>query len=366
MKKFLLCLNFISAFIVCVPMVYAEGLALSKTPTQIHAVITDIESTIPIRAGMNTYTFHAKTDVGDSYDVNTSDSNPGGIPIKLVAGEKIFLQKIDGTPPQIYFDDVERTNALWWIVILFVILSLAVGLRRGFWSLIGLGITLVVLFGYIFPGILHGQDVITVTVIGSIAILAVNMHIAHGFRKESFLAFVSTVIGFLFVWLFAHLFSAWTSLTGTGSEDAVLLMGDIPVQILSIRLFVAGAILGAVGVLDDIAISQTEIVHELVITDPNLTHKQLFLKSMRIGRHHIASTINTLVLVYAGASMPVLILFLYHSGDVNSFLNSEIVTEEIVRTIAGTAALILTVPISSLIATYGYNKKSLDTPHRHT
>lgn len=363
MKKIFL---FICFFILFVPSVHAETLSLPNTSTRVRADITEILSTNPVQNGMNNYEFKANTNSGESYIVNTSDSTPDGIPIKLSVGNKIYLQVIDGNPPQVFFEDVVRTKALWWIAIFFVLLSLVVGLKRGFWSLIGLGITLLVLFGYIFPSILHGKDVIGVTVIGSIVILAANMHIAHGFRRQSFLAFISTVIGFLLVWLFAHLFSAWTSLTGTGSEDAVLLMGDIPVQILSIRLFIAGAILGAVGVLDDIAISQTEIVGELISTDPNLTHKQLFLKSMRIGRHHIASTINTLVLVYAGASMPVLILFLYHSGDVSSFLNSEVVTEEIVRTIAGTTALILTVPIASLIAAYGSNHKSLDTPHKHT
>ncbi|MCX6714861.1 MAG: YibE/F family protein [Candidatus Uhrbacteria bacterium] len=362
MKKILslFCLFFLFA-----PVVHAESLSLSKTSTQIKAEITEIKSSIPVTPGMTAFDFRAKADTGEIYNVNTNDSAPNGIAIKLKVGEKIFLQKIDGNPPQIYFDDVERTGALWWIALLFVALSLAVGLKRGFWSLVGLGITLLVLFGYVFPSILHGQDVITVTIIGSIGILAVNMHIAHGFRKESFLAFLSTVIGFFCVWLFAHLFTSWANITGTGSEDAVLLVGDAPVHILSIRLFLAGVILGAVGVLDDIAISQTEIVHELVMTDATLTRKQLFFSSMRIGRHHIASTINTLVLVYAGASMPILILFLYHSGNVSAFLNSEIVTEEIVRTIAGTAALILTVPISTFIATYGYNPKSLDTPHKH-
>ena len=100
--------------------------------------------------------------------------------------------------------------------------------------------------------------------------------------------------------------------------------------------------------------------------DPTLSRKELFLRSMRIGRHHIASTVNTLVLVYAGASLPILLLFLSHSGDASAFLNSEAVTEEIVRTIAGTSALILTVPAASLIATFAYRHKSLDSFNKKT
>lgn len=355
-----LCLLFVFA-----PNVYAESLAIEKTTTQIRAEITEIKSVNPVSSTMNSYEFRAKSETGEFFDVRTQDSIPDGIPIKLTVGKKIFLQKINADPPQVYFEDVVRTGALWGIAIIFIALSLAVGLKRGFWSLIGLGVTFLVLFGFVFPRIMQGQDVLIVTIIGSIVILAVNMHVAHGFRRESFLAFISTVIGLFCIWFFANIFTVWTNISGTGSEDVMLLVGDAPIEILTIRLFLAGVILGAVGVLDDVAISQTEIIHELIKTNPQLTRKQLFLAAMRIGRHHIASTINTLVLVYAGASMPVLILFLYHSGDVNSFLNSEIITEEIVRTFAGTAALILTVPIATFIATYGYSHQTLDTPHKH-
>lgn len=362
MKRFFF---FLCLFFVFAPNVHAESLAIEKTTTQIRAEITDIKSVSPVSSAMNSYEFRAKSETGEFFDVRTEDSIPVGIPIKLTVGKKIFLQKINSDPPQVYFEDVVRTGALWWIAIIFITLSLAVGLKRGFWSLIGLGVTFLVLFGFIFPRIMQGQDVLIVTIIGSVVILAVNMHIAHGFRRESFLAFISTVIGLFCIWFFANIFTAWTSITGTGSEDVMLLVGDAPIEILTIRLFLAGVILGAVGVLDDVAVSQTEIIHELVKTNPQLTRKQLFFAAMRIGRHHIASTINTLVLVYAGASMPVLILFLYHSGDVSSFLNSEVITEEIVRTFAGTAALILTVPIATFIATYGYSHRTLDTPNKH-
>jgi len=337
--------------------VHAEGLSLSKSSIQVKASITEIISVIPNENGLNTYSFRAKTSSGETLEVSTADSSPNGIPIKLIVGDRVSLQKIDGNPPQIYFEDIVRTNALIWIAVLFIALTFIIGLSRGFSSLIGLGITFAVIFGYIFPHILQGGDVIFTTIIGSVIILAVNMYVGHGFRKESFFAFVSAIFGFLFVLLFAYLFSFWTKLSGTGSEEAVLLIGDAPVHFTTIQLFLAGVILGAVGVLDDITISQTEIVHELAETDPTLSRKQLFLRSMRIGRHHIASTVNTLVLVYAGASMPVLLLFLYHSVGTLSFLNSEVVTEEIVRTIAGTTALILCVPISSLIATFAYKRK---------
>ncbi len=355
MKKIL----FVILFLFLIPgwSARAEEPDLSRTTVEMKGTITEIISSVTEKDGLNSYAFRAKTSSGEIVEVRTKDSSPNGISIKLVAGDRVALQKIDGVPPRVYFEDVIRTNALLWISVLFIILALLIGWGRGLSSLVGLVITLLVLFGYLFPTILHGGDIITTTIIGSVLILAVNMHVAHGFRKESFFAFLSTIIGFLLVLLFAYVFSAWTKLSGTGTDDAVLLIGDASAHFTTVKLFLAGVILGAVGVLDDICISQTEIVHELANTDPSLSRKQLFFRSMRIGRHHIASTINTLVLVYAGASMPVLLLFLYHSVDTLSFLNTEIVTEEIVRTIAGTMALILCVPISTLVATFVYRRK---------
>src|SRR3989338_10924447 len=127
MKKIFVffCLLFLS-----VPLVHAESLDLPKTSTQVPATITEIQSVRPVTAGMNAYEFRAQTKTGEVYNVHTSDSAPEGIAISLKKGQKIFLQKIDGNPPQVYFEDVERTGALWWILSLFVLLSLVVGLDR--------------------------------------------------------------------------------------------------------------------------------------------------------------------------------------------------------------------------------------------
>ena len=126
----------------------------------------------------------------------------------------------------------------------------------------------------------------------------------------------------------------------------------------------AGIILGAAGVLDDIAITQNEVVEELLRANPYTDRRTLFKRAMSVGRHHIASTVNTLVLVYAGAALPLLLLFMHFSGSWQSFLQYEVVAEEIVRTFAGTSALVLTVPISTFFATL--QPKTLDTEKHPT
>jgi uncharacterized membrane protein len=290
----------------------------------------------------------------DWYTVDTSVSLLEGLRYDINVGDDVFLQLItvDEMVTAVYLVDVVRTGTLIWMLVLFGLVVLAVGRKRGAASLVGLAVTLLVLFGGVLPLILNGAHPVFVTVIGAMIILAVNMHLSHGFNRSTLLAFASTVIGLILAWFFAELFVQWGDLSGLANEEAILLFFksesiDWPAGIL-----LAGIILGATGVLDDIAITQSETVQELQAANPKLTRKELFERAMRIGRHHIASTINTLVLAYVGVALPLFLLFMYTEGiDAWRFLNEEPVAEEIVRTLAGTLALILTVPISTWLAT---------------
>ena len=218
-------------------------------------------------------------------------------------------------------------------------------------SLVGLVVTVLILFGFLFPAILAGRDPVIFTVLASIVILAVNMHISHGVRKQTFLAFLGTVAGLILVIVFSKLFVEMASLSGLAGEEATLLFWETGGVQLPVGILTAGIILGAVGVLDDVAITQSEVVGELLLANPNTKKKELFVKAMRIGRHHIASTVNTLVLVYAGAALPVFLLYIYGDHSLQTFFGNELIGEEIVRTLAGTCALVLTVPISTWFAT---------------
>lgn len=290
----------------------------------------------------------------DWYTVDTSTSLLEGLRYDIKVGDDVFLQLItvDELVTAVYLVDIVRTGALIWMVVLFAVVILLVGRKRGAASLLGLIVTLLVLFGGVLPLILNGAHPVLVTVIGAVVILGVNMHLSHGFNRPTLLAFGSTVIGLLLAWIFAELFVHWGGLSGLASEEAILLFFkssniDWPAGIL-----LAGIILGATGVLDDIAITQSETVQELHNANPKLDRKELFVRAMRIGRHHIASTVNTLVLAYVGVALPLFLLFLHTQGvDGWRFINEEPVAEEIVRTLAGTLALILTVPISTWLAT---------------
>ena len=294
---------------------------------------------------------------GETYVVDSNESLLDRVRYKVSAGQKVLLQVIerdDGTK-QVFLVDVVRTHSLFWITLLFSLFVVIIGRKRGVLSLIGLAITCMILFGLIVPQILKGVDPVLITVLGSSLILLVNLPLAHGFNKRTFYAYISTLFGLLLAWLFSSIFVLFANLSGLGSEESSLLFLTTKAIEIPSGLLLAGIILGAVGVLDDIAITQTETVSELRNANPKLSSSELYTRAMQIGRHHIASVVNTLVLAYAGVALPIFLLFALRD-DMNliRLLNEEIIAEEIIRTIAGTSALILLVQISTWFATRLY------------
>lgn len=290
---------------------------------------------------------------GQLYRIDSrEDYLQGDFRYKVQEGQNILLQVVqqDGNK-RVFLIDVVRTNRLLWIFLLFAIITVIIGKLRGLFALGGLVVTLGILFGLVLPGILAGYDPILVTTLGSLIILFVNMHISHGFSKSTFVAFLSTAVGLGLVLIFAKLFVMIAQLSGLASEEASLLYLKTTQLAVPSGLLLAGIILGATGVLDDIAITQMETVSELKTANQHLPKKQLFKQAMRIGRHHIASVVNTLVLAYAGVALPLFLLFLVSQQiTIFRFINEEVVAEEIVRTLSGTLALVLLVPISTWFA----------------
>jgi len=347
MQKLLLLLC-LPVFILFARPVYAQS------SQEIRATVDTITLDETVN-GVRHVVFSATDKAGDQFTVDSGDSYLQGIKYNIRPGQDVLLQLVDfgdGSPSTVFLVDVVRFNALVLIGLLFALLTIVVGYARGGFALLGLGITVAILFGYILPQILAGHNPVLVTILGSIVILAVNMHLTHGWNKRTWYGFLSTVIGLLFVWGFAEVFVWFAQLSGLASEEVSLLFLTTDQIALPTGLLLAGIILGATGVLDDIAVTQTETVEELKQTDPTLSQKDLFLKAMNIGRHHIASVVNTLVLAYAGVALPIFLLFyLREDMSIWRFINEELVAEEMIRTLAGTMALILLVPISTWMAT---------------
>ena len=333
-------------------------------PKEVKATISNIQD--QESDGKHFYKFEAKSSFGEVFNADTSDSYPDGLYITLKKGDRVLLRIVenpDGTQTT-YFDDKVRTGSLMSLFFIFAAIAIVIGFFRGLFSLIGLAFTLFVLFWFLFPQILAGRDPILMTVLASVVILLVNIHLSHGFRIRTFFSFLGTVAGLFVVVILSYIFTHTSSLSGVGTEESMLLLWEVETIKDPVALFIAAVILGTVGVLDDVAVTQSEVVGEMLDVDPTLSRKDLFFRAMRVGRHHIASTVNTLVLVYAGAALPMFLIYFSSSSDVGTFLNNQAVAEEFVRTMVGTISLMLTVPFATAFATIPrgkHVKKLVDT-----
>lgn len=259
-----------------------------------------------------------------------------------------------------YITDFIRTKSLWSLAAIFVLALLAVGGIKGLRSLLALVLTFLVIIKYIIPQILSGTSPLLVTLIGSLVILLVIIYTTEGFRARSHIAVISILVSLIITILFSWVFVSLTKLTGVSSED-VLFLFNIGGQVINFKgLLLAGIIIGALGVLDDVVISQIRTVEQIAKASDSLDKIKIFKHAYQVGVSHIASMTNTLFLAYAGVSLPLLILFISGESAFSTWsqiINSEIIATEMVRTLTGSIGLILSVPIATLFAVWWYGAK---------
>jgi len=228
---------------------------------------------------------------------------------------------------------------------------LAFGRWQGLRALAGLAITLAVVVMFVVPAVLDGRDPILVALSASVVIMVVTLYLTHGIGPKSTAAVVGTLGALAVTAGLSWVFIEFASLTGLASEEAR--MASVQAGGLSLRgLLLAGIIIGALGVLDDVTMAQSSTVFEFRAADPSAGSPELFSRAMRVGRDHVAATINTLFLAYAGASLPLLILFSGSPDSLNVIVSSEVVAVEIVRTLVGSIGLMASVPLTTMLAAW--------------
>jgi len=249
----------------------------------------------------------------------------------------------------VYFVDFVRATPLLWLAALFSLSILLISRWKGFRSLLSMAFSLFVIVGYIIPHILAGDDPLRVSIIGSAILLGVTLYLTYGWNLKTHAAVISMVLVLLITGGLAALFVIFTKLTGSGDENALFLLQMLNTQINLRGLLLGGMIIGALGVLDDLVTTQASAVFELHHANPSLGFRGLFQSAMRIGQDHVAATVNTLVLAYAGASLPMLLMFTLGQGNLGYLVNFEFVAEEVVRTLVGSLGLISAVPLTTAI-----------------
>ena len=249
-----------------------------------------------------------------------------------------------------YITDYVRRGSLLWLFAIFIILAVVIGKWRGLTSLLGMALSFLIIFIFILPSISKGVDPVQTAIFGALFIIPISFYLSHGFNKKTTVAVVGTVIALIITGILANVFVEAAKLTGFASEEAGFLQSYKPDLINMKGLLLAGIIIGVLVVLDDVTISQSAIVFQLKDTNPKIKLGELYQRAMNVGQDHIASMVNTLVLVYTGAALPLLLIFINNPHPFTEIINYEIIADEVVRTLVGSIGLILAVPITTFIA----------------
>ena len=279
--------------------------------------------------------------------------------IKVNNNDWVILLKGQNTDDsQYYFADKFRLIAVALIAVIFFGLVICFARFKGVLSLAGLSFSVLIIFKLLIPGIISGLDPywLSIAVVGLAAV--VSIYLAHGFHKRTSIAVASILITLVLAAILASTFAGLAKLSGMGTEESVYLQFGVLKKIDFQGLFLAGVMIGVLGVLDDIATAQVTIVHELKNANFNFGARELYTRAIRVGKEHIASLVNTLAFAYIGTSFALIISLYLNQGNQPWWfvLNNEMIVEEIVNTLVGSSALVLGVPISTLISSWYYGR----------
>jgi uncharacterized membrane protein len=281
-------------------------------------------------------------DTGPAPEINVGDH------IRVIRNE-VPAGAPAGSVPPYSFQDFERRAPMVWLAIVFVLLVLLFGRFRGLMSLAGLAISLAIVLVFILPAILDGRDPVPVAVVGALAVMIATITLAHGVGPKSIAAILGTAASLGITLGLAEAFTHLAHLTGLSSEESTLLIiGRTDIDLRGLVL--AGMVIGALGVLDDVTVSQASTVMALRRANPIQRARELYRGALDVGRDHVAATVNTLVLAYVGASLPILLIFTVGHTRFGDAINVEAVATQVVAMLVGSIGLIAAVPITTALA----------------
>ncbi len=264
--------------------------------------------------------------------------------------------------------NIDRRGSLSFLLFIFIGAVIVFGGKQGLRALIGLLGSFLAIFYILIPGLLSGWNPIFLSALVSGGVLFLAIFFTHGFNRESLVAYVGTMCAVFLTSIFALYAVSSTDLSGFGSDESVYLNFNTKGSLDFVSLLLGGIIIGVLGVLDDIAVTQAAVVSELYNTNRSLTKKEAYTRALRVGREHVSALVNTLILAYTGTALPLLLYFSTTSSTFSAVVNMELVATEIVRAIVGSLGLILTVPIVTGIAVHylrGYSPRKEHHFHTH-
>lgn len=269
---------------------------------------------------------------------------------QVSVGDKVVLAYAPQAPPdqQYVWYDFDRSNTMLALVVVFALAVVFLSRWQGVGSLIGLAISLGVVFLFVLPAIAHGEDPIIVAVTGAALIMTLVLYISHGINAMTSVALVGTLAALALTAVLGLVFTELARFTGLSDDSDRILLQVLPhVEFEGVLL--AGLIIGALGVLDDVTVTQAAAVWELTDADHQAPPRAIFASAMRIGRAHVAATVNTLVLAYTGAALPLLLSYSAVEANLIEVGLSDGVATELMRGMVGSLGIIAAVPITTLV-----------------
>ena len=314
-----------------------QGIEVAETggadPTLLPGAL-ELDVTVRLESGAEV-TFPMTDDTGDTFQV----------------GQRVKVVELpnDAGEPSYYISDFQRSRPLLLLLGLFLAAVIWFGRLQGLRAMLGLAVTLVIITGVLVPSILLGKNPVLAALSCAAVIMILTLYLSHGLQPKTTAAVIGTAAALVLTGLLSWAFVEAAAITGMASEEAR--MATFQVGGLSLRgLLLAGIIIGGLGVLDDVTMSQASTVMELRRANPGATFAELMRGGIAVGRDHIAATVNTLFLAYAGASLPLLLLFTTSPDSVGNIVTSEVVAVELVRTLVGSIGLIAAVPLTTGLA----------------
>lgn len=296
--------------------------------------------------------------VGDTPVLETSLDASGA---NLEPGDRILVNvdRLDDGRALYSFNDFQRGRSMMVLVVLFVLAVLVLGRWKGAGALAGLVVSLAVLTAFALPSLLDGNAPLLVAIVAASSIAFVAIFLAHGVNIASAVSLLSSFVSLVVTGLLGWIFVDAANFTGYTEESSFFLNAfGVPIDARGILL--AGIIIGSLGVLDDVIVTQVSAVAQLKRARPESGWRELFRPALDIGRDHVSSTVNTLFLAYAGAALPLLLLFSEARQSISGVATREVVAVEIVRALVGSIGLVASVPISTLLASLAISGRQPD------
>jgi uncharacterized membrane protein len=273
--------------------------------------------------------------------------------LEMDTGDVFFLKHVtmkDGGE-NYTVSDIDRTNVIWVVLSIFIFLVIALGGRQGVLSLLSLVLSYGAMHFILFPGIIAGVSPILLAAVLSFVVLSAVMYMTHGFTKKTHSAFIGAMTAVVFTAIISHFVVIAAKLSGFTDDEAIYLNFNTGGELNFQGVLLAAIIIGAIGIIDDVAITQASVVSELRSVAQRLSKKEIYLRAMSVGKDHTGAVVNSLILAYTGAALPLVLLMYTSDIPVIELINKETIATEILRTLVGSIGLILTVPITTLIAT---------------